>query len=165
MEILDQFGIKPILLLAQIVNFLILLYILKRVLYKPLLKVLEERKKVIADSLKNAQDIEDRLLKISDAQEEEIRKAGKEGAKIIQDATAQAVGIIEEGKKKSTDIIEKALKQAEEVSKAESEKIRKEIKSELAGIVILALQKVTGKILSQDDQKELIEASLKNIQK
>ena len=61
MDILNQFGISPVLLTAQVVNFLVLLFILKKLLYGPLLKVLAERRKKIEDSLKNAEEIELRL--------------------------------------------------------------------------------------------------------
>ncbi len=75
MDILNEFGIKPILLAAQVVNFLILLYILKRFLYKPILKVLNERKNKIADSLKNAEEIERKLVEISEEEQKRIAKA------------------------------------------------------------------------------------------
>ena len=49
MEIIKQFGINPILLAAQVVNFIVLLFIFKKLLYKPILKVLDERKKKIEE--------------------------------------------------------------------------------------------------------------------
>jgi len=52
MEILKEFGIQPTLLLAQIVNFLIILFVLKKFFYKPIIKVLDARKKRIEVSLK-----------------------------------------------------------------------------------------------------------------
>src|SRR4030067_222054 len=70
MEVLEDFGVEPILLLAQVVNFVILLYILKRFLYKPILKVLEERKKRIETSVKQSEDIQKRFDEMSKKQTE-----------------------------------------------------------------------------------------------
>jgi len=77
MEIFNQFGINPLLLLAQVVNFAVLLFILKRFLYKPILKVLEERKKRIEESLKNAEEIEKRLVETAELEEEILAKSAR----------------------------------------------------------------------------------------
>ena len=69
MDILSQFGVKPILLAAQVVNFLILLFILKKFLYGPILKVLSERRKKIEDSLKNVEEIEKRYNEMKEIRE------------------------------------------------------------------------------------------------
>ena len=66
MEILKNFGIQPTLLLAQIVNFTIILFVLKKFFYKPITKVLEERKRRIEESLKNADEIEAKLQKTAE---------------------------------------------------------------------------------------------------
>ncbi|MBU2632677.1 F0F1 ATP synthase subunit B, partial [Patescibacteria group bacterium] len=49
MEIVKQFGLDPVLLVAQIVNFLILLFILKKLLYKPVLELLKKREDTIKE--------------------------------------------------------------------------------------------------------------------
>jgi F-type H+-transporting ATPase subunit b len=61
MDILHEFGVQPILLLAQIVNFAILFFLLRKFLYGPLLKILEQRRNTIKESLKNAEKIEKQL--------------------------------------------------------------------------------------------------------
>ena len=62
MELLSNLGINGKLLLAQIVNFFILLYILKRFAYKPILKVLDDRKEKIEKGLRDAENAKDKLL-------------------------------------------------------------------------------------------------------
>ena len=66
MDILENFGVEPVLLLAQIVNFAILLFILKRFLYKPILKVLEERKNKIETSMKQSEQIQKEFEEMND---------------------------------------------------------------------------------------------------
>lgn len=163
MDILQQFGVKPILLAGQIVNFLVLLYLLKRFLYKPLLKVLDERKKVIADSLKNADEIEVRLNKITEEREKRLNEASKEGKAIIEESTKAATVIIAEAHEKASLDVKKMLEKAEGVMKLEKDRLHDEIRNELSQLIISGLQKVTGKVLSEKDQKELIERSVKDL--
>ncbi len=92
MNFLADFGVKPILLLAQTVNFLLLLFILKRFLYKPLLRVLETRREKIAASLKTAEEIEQRLQQVSLEREMSLKKAAKEAEEIVKDAGTTASG-------------------------------------------------------------------------
>src|SRR3989344_2266081 len=96
MDFLNDFGVKPVLLAAQAVNFFILLFILKKFLYKPILGMLETRKQKIAESLKNAESIEKKLQAIGEEREEALKKAGKEAEEIIRDATEAANQIISE---------------------------------------------------------------------
>lgn len=165
MDILDEFGVKPILLIAQIVNFLLLLFILKRLLYKPLLKVLEERKNKIAQSLKNADEIEKKLEQTSVDREKKLREAVKDAEGILKEAVASADKIIGEARDKTSLDIEKMIKKSEEAMKLEREKMNQEIRAELANLVVSGLEKVTGKALSEKEQKELVEKSLKDLKK
>lgn len=163
MEILNQFGVNPVLLLAQVVNFLILLFILKKFLYKPILRILEERKKKIEESLKNTEEIERRLLQVAEEEEKRIQKASLEAEKIIKEARLAAVQIIEDGKEKAEQLSQRILKEGQVQLQLEKERLQQETRSELAVILSLALQKVTGKLFTRKDQKQMIEETVKHI--
>lgn len=163
MEIIDQFGIQPILLAAQVVNFLILLYLLKRFLYKPVLRMLEQRKKVIEESLKNAAEIEDRLEKTTLLREKRLNEAASEAREIINEATKASGEIVALAHQKAAVEAEKFLENTRKSMVLEKEQLQQEIRSELASLVVLGLQKVTGKVISEKDQKQLIEQSLKGL--
>ena len=163
MNFLLDFGVQPILLAAQIVNFLILLFLLKRFLYKPILRVLEERKKTIADSLKKAEEIEMRLTQIEEDREKELGKAAMEAKSILDDATKSADQIATDIQAKATEEANRIIEEGQRTIVAEKEKLQQEIRAELATLVMLGLQKVTGKALTEKDKKDLIEKSLKEI--
>lgn len=163
MEFLNDFGVQPILLAAQVVNFLILLYILKRFLYKPVLKVLEERKKVIAQSLKNADEIERRLVALTEEEEKRILKSGEEGVKIIKQAREASAQIIEDAKVKAQDLAQEIVKEAHSQLQVEKQQIQQEIREHLGEFIVLGLQKITGKKLTEEDKKNLIEQSIKDL--
>lgn len=163
MEIIDNFGIKPLLLAAQVVNFLILLYILKRFLYKPLLKVLDERKQKISQSLKNADEIEKRLVAIENDRGEKLQEAAKEAKEILTEATKNADRIVAEAHLKAEKDIEKLMEKSKGAMDLEKDKLYQQIRIDLADLVALGLEKVAGKTLTEKDKKELLEKSLKEI--
>src|SRR3989344_8381212 len=108
MEILKNFGIQPSLLLAQIVNFLIILFLLKKFFYKPIVKALEDRKKRIEESLTNAQTIEDKLQK-TEAQSTQIIEETRNNAQVlIAEARAEAQRLVDQATVEARQIIEEA---------------------------------------------------------
>ena len=163
MEILNQFGVQPILLAAQVVNFLILLFILKRFLYKPLLKVLDERKKKIADSLKNAEEIEKRLLMTEEEKEKILAKTQVEAQKLLDETKKEIEAMKEEGRLQSEALAAQIIKKGEESAQAQMERMEVILREKAGEMVVIALQKVTGKIITKEDQKKLIEREVRQL--
>lgn len=163
MEILNQFGINPILLAAQVVNFLILLFILKKFLYKPILKVLEERKQRIADSLKNAEEIERKLLLTEEEKEKVLAKASSDVQKMLDEAKKEIEIMKDEGKLQAQHLAAQIIKKGEESAQAEMDRRQQELMAHMAEIVALGMEKVTGKAFNRQDQKEIIEKEVRNL--
>lgn len=163
MEILDQFGVNPLLLAAQVVNFLILLFILKKLLYKPILKVLEERKKRIEDSLKNAEEIERKLLLTEEEKEKILAKTSAQAQKML-DETKKEIEIMKlEGKQQTEGMVEDMLRKGQQSLKMEKEKMMNDAKAEITDLVIALFNKVTGKSLTKEDQRRIVEREAKNL--
>ena len=163
MEILNQFGINPILLAAQVVNFFILLFILKKLLYGPILKVLAQRRKKIEDSLKNAEEIELRLAETQEKIDKMMIKASNEIQKMNDEAKKEIALMKEEGKQTVEAQAERIIKKGEETARAETEKMRQELMGHLAEIVAVGMEKVTGKVLNKKDQRGIIEKEVRNL--
>ena len=163
MEILQQFGVQPILLAAQVVNFLILLFILKKFLYKPLLKVLDERKKKIADSLRNAEEIEKRLAETEEKKDKVLAKTAEDVQKMLDETKKEIEVMKEEGKIQAEQLVAQIIKKGEETAHAEAEKLRQEVMSSLSEIVATGMEKITGKVFKTKEQKEIIEREVKNL--
>ncbi len=163
MEILEQFGIQPILLAAQVVNFLILLFILRKFLYGPILKVLDERKRKIADSLKNAEKKEKKLQEVEVQADKILRKALDESQKILDEAKEVATQIVEDGQKTATQIMNRAHEDSLKVIQVEKVQLIQEIREHAADLVALIFEKLVGKKISSKDQKEIIEKTVKRI--
>lgn len=159
MDALSSLGINWRSLISQIVNFIILLILLRLFLYKPIMELLEKRRVKIEQGLKDAEDAKTKLALAQDESQKIIQDANKKAQNIISLAQKQAEKQItqarEESKKESIKIIESAKKQAE----VEKIKIMGKAKSELGDIVIMAIQRITQNKPSYDE----IEKTLKQI--
>ena len=162
-KILAEFGVQPVLLAAQVVNFLILLFLLKKFLYKPMLKVLETRKMRIAQSLKQAEEFEKRLGEIADREEEAILRSAREGEKLIKEAGEYSAKLIDDGRKEYENLVKRGMEDSRRLAEVEKFKVMQEVKENIGGILIIALQKVTGKILTEKEKKEILEKEIKNL--
>ncbi len=147
---------------AQVVNFFLLLFILKRFLYKPILKVLEERKKKIEESLKNAEEIEKRLLETEEEKEKVLAKAANEAQKLLDETKKELEEMREEMKQNAKLQVEEIIRKGEEAARAEAGRMEQQIMSKMADIVAAGMEKVAGKVLKKD-QKEIIEKEIKNL--
>ncbi len=163
MEILNEFGIDWKLLVAQIVNFAILLFILKKVLYKPVLAMLEERKNKIAESMKQAESIEKRLEKIEAEREKTIQQASAEAMKMLEDATKTSSQIIEEARDIAANELAGVVTKARSQIESDRAKMHEQIKEELAGLVAAAMTAVYSKKLTKADQEEIVKSTLKSM--
>ena len=160
MEILDQFGVDIRLLIAQMVNFAILLIVLKFVLYKPILKMLEDRKQRIIEAEENASSIEKRLEKIEAEREKVMSTASSEVTQMLEEATKNASEIVAESHLKAAEDIKLLIAKAKDQMAQDRESMRSEMRSELADLVSTALTAIYSKKLTKADQEEIIKQTL-----
>ncbi len=128
-----------------------------------MLKALETRRQKIADSLKNAEEIEAKLVQTEKEREKELKKASEEAKQIITDAEVAAGEIISQAHVRTQADLANMLKKGQEQIRLEREQVHQQLKEEIAGIVVIGLEKVTGKVLQDQDQRELIEKSIKGL--
>lgn len=126
---MEGLGLDIKLLIAQIVNFGLLFFILKKLLYKPIIKMLDDRKKTIEESLLNSKKIEEELNKLEERKSEVIGRVQKEAQKEKESLIALAVeekkNIVDEAKKSSEAIVAKSVKKIQAVEDTSYENIKK----------------------------------------
>lgn len=165
MELLTKLGIDWRLLIAQLVNFLILVFILYKFLYKPVLGLLENRKEKIEKGLRDALRLGEELEKTKELQTEEIKKAKREAMGIVEEAEKRALLAAEETKTITKTEVEKLITAAKNQIIGEKEKMMNEVRKEAAALVVAAAEKVVGKVIDVKSQQKLIEESLGNTSK
>src|SRR5260221_439051 len=112
MEILKNFGFDPVLLSAQIVNFLIILFLLRRFFYKPLLALLKDRETTIKEGLEKAEEGRKLLEKALEEEKTILRNAQKQASSILEDAKNQAKAIASESEENAKKRTEKLIDEA-----------------------------------------------------
>ena len=161
MELLNNLGINGKLLLAQIINFLVLLFVLYKFAYGPVLKLLDKRTKKIEKGLKDAEDAHKKLIEITEKERAVLVKARKQAQEIIAKAEEVAV-------KNKEEIIVTAKAQSEKIladsaKKIETEKVLmfQEVKKQVSELVIAATGKIIDEKIDASKDKELIEKAIK----
>lgn len=163
MDFLKDFGLNPVLLAAQVVNFLILLFILKKLLYGPILDILDKRKKVVEQSLKNAEEIERRVLQTEGDREKILAKASEQAQQLLDETKKEIALMKEEGRQGAQQQAEIIIKKTQEALGMEKDKMMREVRIAAADLVAVVIQKLTGKVITKDDQKRMIEKEVRNL--
>ena len=151
------------LLAAQVVNFLILLFILKKLLYGPILEVLEKRKQLIAKTIKNAEESERIYQEASEKAERIIANAADQSQKMLDETKKMGTEILEGYNRMGTEILEKANQEALKIVEAEKEELIQHVKENIGDLVLAILKKVTGKVITKEEQKKLFEKEVRNL--
>ncbi len=145
-ELLENLEIKWQLLLAQAVNFFILLFVLKKFLYKPMLKFLRERREAIESGLKKSEAAEQQFKEMRKLQATELAKTRKEAQQIVDEAKKRAeeakTQIVTAARQESETIFRKAEKDIESLRNQRLSEAEQEIgKLALEGMEYLLREK------------------------
>ncbi len=163
MELITKLGIDWKLLVAQIVNFTILLVVLYKFVYGPVLAMLEKRTKTIEKGLHDAKVSEEKLIAIEKLSQERMSATEKEVGALLDRARHDAEGmkkdILAAAQTQADDLLRRTRLQIEE----DKQKMLQEVKSEVTTHIV----KLTGKLLEREfsdaDQKRLAEALSKEM--
>ncbi len=163
MEIIGNFGIEPILLAAQIVNFLIIAYLLKRFAYKPILSLLKKRQETVTLGLKQAEEARVLLEQASEKEKAMLQKAQTEAKALLSETRKHNEALMktaeEQTKKRADDILKEAKEQIERETK-EAEKRLQVHTSELAVVI---LEKAIKELFGTDQQQEVVKKAVKQL--
>lgn len=141
-QLLDAFGIDWKLLLAQAVNFGVLLAVLTYLLYKPLLKTLDERAEKVAKGVRDAEEAATALATADEEAKGRVKAADTEAQGIVasarQSATAEKARIVQDAESRAKSIADDAEARAKETAA----KALRESEQEVARLAVLAAEKV-----------------------
>src|ERR1051325_5278470 len=136
-ETAETFGWNWKLFVSQIISFCIVAYLLQRFAYKPILAVLEERRRKVEEGQINAERIKKELAEAEKRYQEIVAKANADGQKMIA--------------------------KAREAAAIEHDRTMESLKRELGRLVVDTTAKVTGKVLTPDDQRRLQEEAAREV--
>jgi F-type H+-transporting ATPase subunit b len=157
---MDQLGLNLPTLIAQLINFLILLFLLRLFLWKPITGMLDERQRRIKESLEAAERMKEETQASERAIQEQIEAARQEGQQIIANSQQIANRVQEEGRVQAQAEAETMLARARSEIQLERDNAIAELRKEFADITVQAAEKVIGQSLDKSSHQKLIEEVL-----
>jgi F-type H+-transporting ATPase subunit b len=157
---MEKIGLNPAWLVAQILNFSLLLFILRAVAYKPILNMLEARKKKIQESLEYA----DKVKRDAEEQQKEFDRKLAQARQETQAATAAAAQV---GEKERERIVAEAREEAKKVIEQgrgqieyERKQMLSQVRDQVVQLSLLATQKVVTQSLDENAHRKLVDEFL-----
>lgn len=157
MEALGGLGINPSFLLSQVVNFLILFAGLYFLLWKPILKMFDQRKERIQQGLEDAERAREERERAEAEFDKRVEEAAQERERIIARATDEAQEQRKSILAQAEQDAEKVLIEAGEEAESERERILEELRGQVAVLAIAAANRLIGEALDEERQRRLVD--------
>ena len=151
----ETFGWNPWLFLSQVISFVIVALLLRRFAYKPILAVLEDRRRKIEEGQLNAEKIRKELAEAEKRYQEIVAKANADAQRMIDEARESAAHLSERKQQEAVATAEQIIAKAREAAAIEHDRTMESLKRELGHLIVDTTVKVTGKVLTPEDQRRL----------
>lgn len=165
MELIKQLGIDWRLLLAQIVNFFIILFVLHRFAYKPVMAALERRTKKIEQGLRDAKAMEEERAQLAKEVERNLQAAARQGQEIVASAESAAKQLKEELLVQAKQEAGQLAKRTQEQLAAERVRVLDAVRGEVADLVVATTERVLTARLDATERKRLLENAVKELER
>jgi F-type H+-transporting ATPase subunit b len=155
MELLDTFGFTVGKFFSQVIIILVVYLILKKFAFGPVLAMLEERRRRIADGEANLEKIREQMEKAEANVQEMLDKANADAERLIGEAKESAESVREQKTQEAIVEAKHIIAKANEAAKLEHEQLMAELKRDFGRLVVDTTSKVTGKVLDDSDQQRI----------
>ena len=162
-ETMKTFGVTWPTFIAQCLSFCIVAGLLYKFAYNPILTVLDARKKRIAQSLSDADRIKQDFAKAQEKVQELLNQASQQASKMIEEARAVAARVQDQETQKAIAAAKDIVDKARQATEADHQRMLAELRREVGRLVVQTTAKVTGKVLTSDDQQRLVEETNKQL--
>jgi F-type H+-transporting ATPase subunit b len=163
-NISKTFGLNWPFFIAQVVNFFLVVFILKKFAFGPIQQMLEERRTRIASGEEKVKLIERQLAESVATTNAAIAKANDEAVRMINEAKQGAAAFTEQKAQEAISSAQAILAKAEAAAAADRDRLTGELKREFGRLVAATTAQVTGKVLTADDQKRINEDALAKVE-
>lgn len=151
-EIFDKFGVDARFLIAQIINFVIVAFLLYKFAFKPVLQTIEERQKKISDGLQYSEEMKAKLADTEKQHAATLQKAQQEAQSIVANARDNAKAFLDKQTQEASAKTEDMISKAKQAIELERKKMLIEVRQEVTRLVVETTSKVLSKELSADDK-------------
>lgn len=153
----EQFGVAWPSFLSNCISFLIVCFLLQKFAYKPIVNVLEARRQKIAEGLANAERIKHELADAETKKSDILTAANAEAQRMIEEARTSAAALGERRTQQAIAEAEQIIAKAHEATRIEHDRMLTDLKREVGRLVIDTTTRVSGRVLTSDDQRRISE--------
>jgi F-type H+-transporting ATPase subunit b len=157
---MDELGLNIPVLIAQMINFFILLIILRIFLYRPIMNMLDRRSQRIREGLEAADQSKEQAAKAEQDVAEQLAQARQQGQALVAQAQESAQRIEEESRVQARQEAEAMLERARNEIQLERDQAIAELRREFADLTVTAAEKVINQSLDRQAHQRLIEETL-----
>ena len=154
-RLMDNFGVQGNLLVAQIINFCLVSYVLYRFAIKPVLKTVEERQKKISEGLQFAEEMKAQLAAAEQERLALLKKSQEEAQSLFAKTKHDSETYLQEQKHIAEQKVEQMLVQAQGTIEAERRKMLAEAKTEVASLVVATTERILKDVLTDQIREQL----------
>ena len=154
-DLVKQFGLQWTKILAQVIIFALVYFVLNRYAFGPIIAMLEARRKRIADGEAKLEKIAKDLADAEANAKAIIDKANADGDRLVKEAGDSAKSLAEKKQQEAIHEAGQIMAKAREAAQLEHEQLMSQLKREFGRMVADATSRVTGKVLNADDQARL----------
>jgi F-type H+-transporting ATPase subunit b len=162
---MEALGVELQLLLTQIVNFTILLVVLTKLLYKPILKALKERRKKIEEGLAYAERAKLEEEKLTRKRDELLKETREEARVIVENAKKEGKTLKEDLVAEGRSEVEKLREKMEKELASKYEKLESQLAGKTVDIAAAMVSRLLPELVTGETQHKLIERELKKLDK
>ena len=162
-ELAERFGWEPRLFISQVVLFVIVAVVLAKFAYKPLLAMLEQRKRQIQEGIENAEKTRKELANAQAKSQEILTNAGLQANKVVEEARAAAAAEREKARQQAVTDAQDIIAKARAASESELNRLKAELRREFGRLVVDASTRVTSKILTDADRNRLADEATREL--
>lgn len=162
-SIFQQFGVDWPHFIAQVILFLIVYVVLNKLAFKPVLKLLAERRKRIEEAQLNAEKIKKQMAEAELRYQEILHKANADAQALLAEARVASEAQTHKQLQQAIQDAEAILTRARDSIVHERAKMVDEVRQEMTSLVVHTTAKVVGRVLSEEDQKRLVGETLQEV--
>ncbi|MFP4589154.1 MAG: F0F1 ATP synthase subunit B [Candidatus Acetothermia bacterium] len=145
-------------LVANLVNFGLLVGILSWLLYRPAREFMEKRREKISSRIASAKDREEEASELVEERAEELREARRRAQQIIENAEETAQQIKEKGTRQAEEEAERIIKKAREEAQRERERVREELREEYLDAALLGAKAILSREVNEEDHRRMVDS-------
>jgi F-type H+-transporting ATPase subunit b len=164
-NLFQSLGIDWRMMIFQLIAFAILVFVLAKFVYPPILKMLDRREKLIEDSVKAAKDANEKAAKSADEVAKQLANARKDAEDIVAAAREQSAQMLADSEKEAQKRADATVESARQQLARDVESARKMLRDETADLVALATEKVVNEKINSAKDSALIRDAIAKSQR